>query len=325
MQGLDATDLGRVARFLGEVAAIEGDEPFPPEFLAALRQLVPCDGVSFNELDRVRQVGLAHVEEPAWEGTEPEVTYWEIRREHPVCHHHEETGDFRALKLSDFMTRRELRRSRIYHEWFRPGGVEHELSVGLDSPLWHTKVFLFDRGAGRDFAERDKAVLDALRPQLAARYEAAQTRTGLRDILLLLEQADACVVLLDNADRIAFATEAATEVLGRYFGRRDGRMPETVTCWLRAATGEPLTVEDDDGSLVVRAVGDALLLEERPAAPRLTPREREILELVADGLTNGEIAERLWLSPGTVRRHLENVYEKLGVHTRTAAAAFVRQ
>ena len=59
--------------------------------------------------------------------------------------------------------------------------------------------------------------------------------------------------------------------------------------------------------------------------PRLTPREREILDLVADGKTNAEIAESLWVSRGTVRKHLDNVYAKLGVHTRTAAAAYVRE
>lgn len=58
----------------------------------------------------------------------------------------------------------------------------------------------------------------------------------------------------------------------------------------------------------------------------LTGREREVLELVADGRTNGEIAERLWISVGTVRKHLDNIYAKLGVHTRTAAAAaFLRR
>src|SRR5919204_475420 len=55
----------------------------------------------------------------------------------------------------------------------------------------------------------------------------------------------------------------------------------------------------------------------------LTAREREILELVAEGRTNAEIAAALWISPGTVRKHLENAYGKLGVHTRTAAAALV--
>jgi DNA-binding CsgD family transcriptional regulator len=56
----------------------------------------------------------------------------------------------------------------------------------------------------------------------------------------------------------------------------------------------------------------------------LTPREHEILEHVAAGLTNAEIARVLWISPGTVRKHLEHAFEKLGVHTRTAAVAALR-
>jgi RNA polymerase sigma factor (sigma-70 family) len=51
----------------------------------------------------------------------------------------------------------------------------------------------------------------------------------------------------------------------------------------------------------------------------LTRREREILALVAEGMTNAEIAARLWISSGTVRRHLQNAFAKLEVHTRTAA------
>lgn len=63
------------------------------------------------------------------------------------------------------------------------------------------------------------------------------------------------------------------------------------------------------------------LLEEVREEPSLTRREREVLQLVAQGMTNPQIAEALWLSPATVRKHLENVYAKLGVRTRTAAAA----
>ena len=57
------------------------------------------------------------------------------------------------------------------------------------------------------------------------------------------------------------------------------------------------------------------------AVGRLTPREREVLELIAEGRTNAEVASMLWISPGTVRKHLENVYDKLAVHTRTGAVA----
>ena len=53
----------------------------------------------------------------------------------------------------------------------------------------------------------------------------------------------------------------------------------------------------------------------------LTKREIEILRLVAEGATNTAIAQALWVTEHTVRKHLENVYRKLGVHNRTAAVA----
>ena len=59
------------------------------------------------------------------------------------------------------------------------------------------------------------------------------------------------------------------------------------------------------------------------AALRLTPREREVLELVAQGRRNTEVASLLNISADTVRKHLENAYAELGVHTRTEAVAAV--
>jgi DNA-binding CsgD family transcriptional regulator len=53
----------------------------------------------------------------------------------------------------------------------------------------------------------------------------------------------------------------------------------------------------------------------------LSVRENEVLDLVAGGATNAQIAERLWISPATVKKHLENVYAKLDVGSRTAALA----
>ena len=55
----------------------------------------------------------------------------------------------------------------------------------------------------------------------------------------------------------------------------------------------------------------------------LTEREREVLDLLAQGLTNKEIAEKLFITTNTVKRHLKAIFEKLDVHTRTAATAKV--
>jgi DNA-binding CsgD family transcriptional regulator len=61
----------------------------------------------------------------------------------------------------------------------------------------------------------------------------------------------------------------------------------------------------------------------RHPVPRLTPRQNDLLHLVAAGHTNAQIARRLGISEGTVGTHLENIYERLGVSSRTAAVTRV--
>jgi DNA-binding CsgD family transcriptional regulator len=60
--------------------------------------------------------------------------------------------------------------------------------------------------------------------------------------------------------------------------------------------------------------------EECGRLEQLTNREREVLSWVARGKTNVEVADLLGMAPATVRKHLEHIYDKLGVTTRTAAA-----
>lgn len=63
------------------------------------------------------------------------------------------------------------------------------------------------------------------------------------------------------------------------------------------------------------------LHESQSELSALTEREREVLDLLAQGLTNKEIAERLVITANTVKRHLKAIFEKLNVHTRSAATA----
>ncbi|WP_188194456.1 response regulator [Nonomuraea sp. SYSU D8015] len=63
-----------------------------------------------------------------------------------------------------------------------------------------------------------------------------------------------------------------------------------------------------------------------PAAlGRLTPREREVLALVGEGLTNAEIARTLWIEEGTVKTHVNRILTKLGLRTRVHAALYAHQ
>jgi DNA-binding NarL/FixJ family response regulator len=62
--------------------------------------------------------------------------------------------------------------------------------------------------------------------------------------------------------------------------------------------------------------------EEDPGAPHLTDQERKILDLLAEGLTNRQIGERLYLAEKTVKNYVSNLLMKLGMHRRTEAAVY---
>ncbi len=63
----------------------------------------------------------------------------------------------------------------------------------------------------------------------------------------------------------------------------------------------------------------------REAAALLTPREMEVVRMVAQGLRNREIADKLFVSEGTVKVHLHNIYEKLGIASRLALGLYARE
>lgn len=77
--------------------------------------------------------------------------------------------------------------------------------------------------------------------------------------------------------------------------------------------------------LIVRSPGSRTsgfsAVQEAEARPLLTPRETQILDAIADGLTNKAIARRLGISLHTVKFHVESVFRKLGASTRTEAVA----
>ena len=93
--------------------------------------------------------------------------------------------------------------------------------------------------------------------------------------------------------------------------------------FLRTA-GPPFTERDRHVAMLLRPHLQEIWLDaerRRSGVPKLTPREWEVLALTAQGLSYAEIAARLFISVGTVRKHMEHVRERLGVHSIPAAAA----
>ena len=95
------------------------------------------------------------------------------------------------------------------------------------------------------------------------------------------------------------------------------------------AVEEALTISRRTGARIIERDAELFLAEpigESSPADEfgLTTREREILDHLAEGATNAQIAAALGISSATVRKHLEHAYEKLHVSTRTAAVAVAK-
>jgi CheY-like chemotaxis protein/DNA-binding CsgD family transcriptional regulator len=144
--------------------------------------------------------------------------------------------------------------------------------------------------------------------------------------------------------KAVWQTPLARQLMQRYFELEPGHVPDELLAWLRsqsdaAARGEapkPLTVarearqlvfslqertSDDDWLIVMREVSDAAVVDALLQTFKLTMREAEVLYWATKGKTNRDIGDILGSSPATVKKHLEHVFEKLGVETRNAAAA----
>jgi len=147
------------------------------------------------------------------------------------------------------------------------------------------------------------------------------------------------IVLLDRQGRVSWRSPQAARLLDEAFGP-PAAPADAAAAWLREAAGaEQLLRALAGGNRIgARRLGQAefgetmILLRRMTGDPAgradarlphvaLTPRETEVLSWLAKGKTNRDIGDILGMSPRTVNKHLEHIFEKLGVETRTAAAA----
>ncbi|HEY6961300.1 MAG TPA: helix-turn-helix transcriptional regulator [Gaiellaceae bacterium] len=330
MRSVSERDAAALLEVAVELASLDDARAFPAQFLARLGRLIGTDRSTFCELDRRnRRVVL----EANWEdGVETLIVdevgdeyAWELLKEHPVCSRRVASGDWTTPHaISDYMPLRELRRTALWNEMYRDENVNYWLDMGLPMHHGHSRVFIF-LGDTHDFGSREKLILELLEPHLERRARDADLAAAAVEALADVNEGGEAhdVVLATARGTIEFASPHARALLRTYFGVADGTLPVQ----LRRGT---TVVTLPGGRLTVRTarVGDLLVLllgEEDARVDELTARQREILALVARGLTDAQIAERLEIAAATVNKHLEAVYKRLDVHTRTAAAAYLHR
>ncbi len=197
----------------------------------------------------------------------------------------------------------------------------------------------FDAG-GVDYVTKPIRAPEVL-ARMAAHMLAARQARQARNALDAYGHATIAVrIEAAKAPRLVWQTPLARRWLPAYFKSAPDQVPPALLAWLQqAAMGRevrPLSTSqgarqlvatlqgrtvDEDWLVVLREVSDAATVEATMLAFGLTLRESEVLYWVAKGKTNRDIGDILGSSPATVKKHLERVYEKLGVETRTAAAS----
>jgi DNA-binding CsgD family transcriptional regulator len=355
MESLSATDLYTVLDVARELGAMRTVDDLRAGVLPHLRRLVACDTASFNEIAPEAREAVITAVDPAdilFDGAEE--IFGAYAHQNPLIAAARGPGRARVAKFSDFINARELHELDIYDLVYRHIEVEHQIAFTLPAPSARVIGFALNRSRRHgDFTERDRRVLEAVRPFVIQAYENATARAHARATLAALQSTGdrpvRAVLVLDASGRIAFATDLASHWLGELpsSGMR-AHLPEPLASWSArqrrrardgvSHDGEQLDLPTRDAALTARFIPgeddhpDAILLR-RHARVRsdavgtlgLTRRETQVLGLLADGLSNTQIAHELALSGRTVAKHLEHIYDKLDVGSRTAAVARARE
>jgi len=274
-------------------------------------------------------------------------------REHPLVRFHGANPGGPTQRISDCADGADFRNSALHADYYRRIGINYVMAL----PLWIDSAnvisVVFNRSRS-DFRNAERAVLDVVRQPLASIYRnivaCEEAGVGLKRMCDLATDGGWQMMRLSTSGRILEAPPKALSLFKQFFADgapgRGTRLPAKLSEWFSASRdwglvrpaltcGHEFTMSRLGAKLTVHFVADPedtsagflLMKSERTelsarqlAQLSLTERKREILALVAAGKTNAEIAIILAISARTVQKHLEHIFQKLGVETRTAAA-----
>jgi DNA-binding CsgD family transcriptional regulator len=345
LRGADQAALLDFLRRLYEPCELAG---FRARVVASVQALVPADVVCYDEVNLQTQsdTWLVHPAD-ALAFPDSQQIFAEHLPEHPVIAYHAHNHGAPVLKLSDFVSQRQLHDLGLYQDFFKRVGTEYQISclVAAEGPF---VIGLVLNRPDRDFNERERALLNLASPHLVQAHSAAKSLSGmkyeLQSLHAVMERLDAAIVVLWPDGSMRSCSPHAERSLRSSFGDWSPAtgLPPVLREWVRVQQTrlqslqplEPFSVHKDPQLTVRFCPGEGcaiLILTEASGGVSaialrslgLSARETEVLSLVAEGRSNEEIATLLVMSRRTVQKHLEHIFQKLGVDTRTAAARCV--
>jgi DNA-binding CsgD family transcriptional regulator len=257
----------------------------------------------------------------------------------------------RQVALLSESTGGELDRSLRYRYLLKPFGFGYELgSIFIDGSAWGGMDMIRAQG-DPDFSAREVRLVRRAAPHVSAGLKAATLRRAATAELATEDTPG--VLTLDRRGHVLSHTPSAERLLAEFEtldpSWREGALPVPVRMVANAVRRALGPTSHNDEDLVPRVrlrarsgrwltlhasltepgggAGETVVVVE-PARPQevawlnaaahgLSPREEEVVKLVVRGLSNRQISRSLYISENTVQRHLQNVFEKVGVRSRT--------
>lgn len=333
-------DLSRLSRCSREIAGIPGGNGSLTDHLRRMmeivREVVACDSINIGTVDLQTEEGFHFDLDGFLMPSERRETLPHFKHQHPMLEYaRHNPGLNPPLRFKDFYSRRQFEETGLYRECYR-GYTMGMVTFGIDAPEGLNISFVLSRSNG-DFSDQEVSQLSVLQPLISSVYhqlilvEAINSRH--------LSEMPAGIIVGSGNSLITLDRQAGT-LLARHFPHCSRhRLPESLARQIARRQGrvQSFVIQPEGHALngLVEHVGKEWILkiwEETGPLPAdkiadygLTKRQVEVLQYVAMGRTNPEIAIILGISYRTVDKHLENIYRQIGVETRLAAIQFCRR
>jgi DNA-binding CsgD family transcriptional regulator len=349
METLDSQDIQKFNSIVQKLYSLNDFENFGVQAIAIMDQLVPSDIPSFHEINlSTSQISDTFL--PSFPGFTPAMkkAQYQSFGEHPVIQKIPMTLEG-AYKISDFINQQELHQCEgLYQQYLKPIGMEDHMTLCLPPTniIFQESASFMAVALYRtqcNFTECDRLLLNLLRPHLFQAYCNTQKYHQLQKSLNQLG-----LIVLNTQPQVQSITNQAAMLLGKYFNSVSSYqgIPDLLWSWVKhqinnintstslLAPALPLKIQQANKQLIIRLISEQhhnqylILLEEQSVSLLdnlsllgLSAKETEVLGCIMQGQDNRAIAGQLSIGISTVRKHLESIYSKLGVNSRTEAIA----